>query len=110
VDKMEITKLEERVSKVAELIFEHKNAAFNLNTHAIKRLFNTKQQIKNYLWLALHKTGIDNSELGLRLLETKYATLEQFQKYAQYLNSVWVKIVLDILYHGVVEKCNLASV
>lgn len=86
------TKLAERVSKAARLIFEHKIAAMS-------NIPETQQEIEEYLWRTLNRIGIDDTELGLQLIKTKFVTLKFFADMAERLKNVWAKIVWDIICH-----------
>lgn len=92
-----IKELAERVSIASKLLFEHRRAALN----GTSRTFSKEYQVENYLWEALNKIGIDNSELGFRLIKTRLALLQNFN--AKCLNRVWYKLVLDILRYGSIQ-------
>ena len=89
------TELSERVCEAAELIFEHAEVA--MHDKDIRKKYRTVDKIVGYLWEALNRMGVDDSELGFQLIEKKLVTSEEFHIH---IRKVWKKMVWDILQSG----------
>ena len=79
--------IETRVREAAELLYEHRDAAF---THS--RNFRDVNDLEDKLWTTLRGIGIDRSDFSLKLIRAKYVKLENLQAYSS-LENMWAKVV-----------------
>lgn len=91
--------LAKRVLEATELIFKHKDAALYNADYNFKR----KHKVEKYLWVILKRIGIDDTEMGLRLIETKLVKVEDFSNSAKSLKSVWKRLAWDIITNGSIK-------
>jgi hypothetical protein len=93
------TELTERILDATELLFEHRNAAFNNADYNFKR----QRKVEEYLWNILKRIGIDDTEMGVQLIKTKLVTSEDFKKSAKSMKNIWAKITWDIIATGSIQ-------